>query len=213
MRGTLDHLFLGPVPTTCSFYTHTPFNTTTVKRDHSHTSGQHEEPTTKSQHNYEIEISSTLMAPVSLFSSYLAYFQSSLSSRMLADLYRRITARISAGILQKTVVQRGPGRISMKEATAIATECELWLETSRAALSGGSRGGRGVARLVEGPWRRLVEAGRLLALQGSEYDKVRALTFGTARDEVWEQGIIDVVGFSELSRDEVQTVLRTRMGS
>jgi len=191
---------------------HVPLiHTTTVKRDCSHTSGQLEGSSpTDSRHDYEIEIPSTLMAPVSLFSSYLAYFQSSLPTRMLADLYRRITARISDGILHRMILQRGPWTIGAKEGRAIATECELWLETSRAGLSGG---GRGVARLVEGPWRKLVEAGRLLALQGSEWDKVKALTFGTAGDEDWEQGILEIVGFSELRRDEVQTVLRTRVDS
>lgn len=105
--------------------------------------------------------------------------------------------------------------VSVKEGRAIATECELWLETSRAALSsgGGGGGGRGFVRLVEGPWKRLVEAGRLLALQGSERDKVGALTFGTARDEDWEQGVLEIVGFSDLRRDEVQAVLRTRTDS
>ena len=110
------------------------------------------------------------------------------------------------------IFQRGPGRVSVKEGRAIATECELWLETSRAGLSGGG-GGRVIARLVEGPWRRLVEAGRLLALRGSERDRVKALTFGTTGDEDWEQGVLEVVGFSELRRDEVQTVLRIRVDS
>ena len=150
------------------------------------------------------------MVPVSLFSSYLVYFQSSLSTRMVSDLYRKITARISNAVLQKVIFQRGPGRVSVKEGRAIATECELWLETSRAALSGG---GRGVGRLVEGPWRRLVEAGRLLALQGPEWDRIKALTFGTTGDDDWEQGILEVVGLSELRRDEVQAVLRIRMDS
>ena len=197
---------------TCVHSMH-PFHTTTVKRDHSHTSGQLEEPSIGAQHDYEIEIPSTLMAPVSLFSSYFAYFRSSLSSRMFADLYRKTAARISDVILQKMIVGRGTGRVSVKVGKSIATECELWLETSRAALSGGGGSGRGVTRLVEGPWKRLVEAGRLLALQGSEWDRVRALTFGTARDDDWEQGILEVVGFSDLRRDEVQTVLRTRMDS
>lgn len=182
----------------------------------SHTSGQYDEepPIESQQRDYEIEIPSTLMVPVSLFSSYLVYFQSSLSTRMLSDLYRKIAARISSVVLHRMVFQRGLGSVSVKEGRAIATECELWLETSRAALSGGGgSGGRGVGRLVEGPWRRLVEVGRLLALQGSELDRIKALTFGTTGDDDWEQGILEVVGFSELRRDEVQTVLRIRVDS
>jgi len=148
------------------------------------------------------------MAPISLFSSYLTYFQSSLPTRTLTDLYRNIVGRISNVVLEKVVLQRGVGRIGVKEGRAIATECEVWVETSRAALT--RAGGGGVARMVEGPWRRLVQAGRLLALQGAEWDKIKDLTFGTTGDEDWERGILEVIGFSELRRAEVQIVLRTR---
>lgn len=130
---------------------------------------------------------------------------------MLADLYRKVAGSVSSVILERMVLQRGVGMIGLKEGRAIATECEVWVETSRAALNGA--GGRGVARLVEAPWRRLVQAGRLLALQGTEWDRIRDLTFGTAGDDDWERGILEVMGFSELRRDEVQTVLRTRVGS
>ena len=116
-------------------------------------------------------------------------------------------------VLHKIIFQRGPGRVTVKEGRAIATECELWLETSRAALSSGRGGGRTVGRLVEGPWRRLVEAGRLLALQGSEWDRIKTLTIGRTGDDDWEQAILEVAGLSELRRDEVQTVLRTRVDS
>ena len=130
---------------------------------------------------------------------------------MLADLYRKVAGSVSSVILERMVLQRGVGMIGLKEGRAIATECEVWVETSRAALNGA--GGRGVARLVEAPWRRLVQAGRLLALQGMEWDRIRDFTFGTAGDDDWERGILEVMGFSELRRDEVQTVLRTRVGS
>lgn len=130
---------------------------------------------------------------------------------MLTDLYRKIAGRISTVVLEKLVLQRGAGTIGLKEGRALATECEVWVETSRAALT--SAGGRGIARTVEGPWRRLVQAGRLLALQGVEWDRIKTLTFGTTDDEDWERGILEVIGFSELRRYEVQIVLRTRMAS
>lgn len=184
----------------------------TGKKNVRHSSGHSEEPRIgpPPHDDYEIEIPSTLISPVSLFSSYLAYFQSSLSTKMAADLYRKISGRISNVVFEGVVMRRGVGGITLKEGRAIATESEVWVETSRAALSGGGGGGRGITRLIEGPWRRLIQAGRLLALYGAEWDRIRDITFGTAGDEEWERGIFEVMGFSELRRDEVQAVLRTR---
>lgn len=130
---------------------------------------------------------------------------------MLTDFYRRIAGRISTVVLEKMVLQRGIGSIGSKEGRAVATECEVWVETSRTALTGA--GGRGIARMVEGPWRKLIQAGRLLTLQGTEWDRIKDLTFGTTGNEDWERGILEVMGFSELRRDEVRTVLGTRIGS
>ena len=93
---------------------------------------------------------------------------------MLADIYRKIAGRISDLVLEKAVLQRGVGRIGLKEGRAVAMECEVWVETSRAALTGA--GGGAIARMVEGPWRRLVQAGRLLVLQGAEWNRIKDLT-------------------------------------
>lgn len=104
-------------------------------------------------------------------------------------------------------MHRGRGRIGTREAKEILNECELWLETCRLALSAqGKRPGR----IAEGPWRRLVEAGRLVASQGAAWEKIRDSTFGMAGDEEWEKGILDIVGMAELTRDEVGTILLTR---
>jgi len=51
----------------------------------------------------------------------------------------------------------------------------------------------------------------IIGPRGIELDRIRNLTFGTAGDEEWERAILEVMGFSELRRDEVQSVLRTRM--
>jgi hypothetical protein len=104
-------------------------------------------------------------------------------------------------------MHRGRGRVGAMEAREILNECELWLETCRLALSAqGKRPGR----MAEGPWRRLVEAGRLVASQGAAWEKIRDSTFGMAGDEEWEKGILDIVGMSELTRDEVSVILLTR---
>lgn len=129
---------------------------------------------------------------------------------MMTDLYRKIAGRISDVVLEKMILHRGVRMIALKEGRAIATECEVWVETSRAALTGA--GGGGIARAIDGPWRRLVQAGRLLALQGTEWDTITDLTFGTTGSEDWERAILEVIGFSELRREEVQVVLQTRTG-
>lgn len=162
--------------------------------------------TSESESN-DIEIASTLLTPISLLSSHIAFIQSVLPAKTLADLYRRVATRLSAHILQRMIMYRGQGRIGAAEARTIMSECELWLETCRIALS---QGGRRQGKLVEGPWRRLVEAGRLLGAQGEDWKKIRELTFGRSEDEEWEQGILAIVGMSELTRDEVGTVLKTR---
>lgn len=160
-----------------------------------------------SESEHDIEISPTLLTPISLLSSHIAFLQSVLPAKTLTDLYRRVATKLSAHILQRMIMYRGQGRIGASEARTIMSECELWLETCRLALS---RGGKRPGKMVEGPWRRLVEAGRLIATQDAEWEKVRVLTFGMSEDEEWEQGILAVVGMSELTRDEVGTVLKTR---
>jgi len=62
---------------------------------------------------------------------------------------------------------------------------------------------------VEAPWLKLLQAGRLIDLEADEWDKVRASTFGTQRDE-WEDIMVEVTGASELPREDVQRILRNR---
>lgn len=155
----------------------------------------------------DIEISPTLLTPISLLSSHLAFLQSVLPSKTLADIYRRVATRLATHILQRIIMHRSRGRIGAREAREILNECELWLETCRLALS--ARGKRPI-RMVEGPWRRLVEAGRLVASQGVAWEKIRDLTFGMSADDEWERGVLEIVGMSELTRDEVGIILRTR---
>jgi RAD50-interacting protein 1 len=174
----------------------------------SKSSAEHQEGSGSDVASDDIEIASTLLTPISLLSSHLAFLQSVLPLKMLTDLYRRVATRLSTHVLQRMIMYRGRGRIGQREARKIMNECELWLETCRLALRG-ARAGTG--RMVEGPWRKLVEAGRLVAVQGREWERIRELTFGVAEDEEWEQGVLDVVGMSELTREEVGRVLQTRV--
>lgn len=83
-------------------------------------------------------------------------------------------------------------------------ECELWAETCRLALS------RAGATRAEAPWRTLLQAGRLVGIDGDQLQKVSAATFGATQDHDWERVLIEVIGLSELSREEVGQVLHSR---
>ncbi|KAF8993873.1 RINT-1 family protein [Hymenopellis radicata] len=153
-----------------------------------------------------IAVSQTLLAPIALLSTHLAYIRSTVPVTSLTSLYRRIATRLSEHIMQRQILYRG--NVSLTEAKYIHAECELWVETSHGALAGALGGGR---NRVESPWSKLLEAGRLIAAEGDSWTKAVDSTFGTAVSEGdWETHIVDVTGYSELSREEVGRILRRR---
>ncbi|KAJ7169459.1 TIP-1 family-domain-containing protein [Mycena filopes] len=153
----------------------------------------------------DIALSQTLLGPISLLSTHLTYLRTTLPQTVMTALYRRIAARLSEHILQRQILYRG--HISGPEGRAIHTECELWVETCQAGLGGALSGGR---NRVEAPWLKLVQAGRLIDLEGESWDKVRRSTFGTQAQEEWEDVMLEVTGSSEISREEVQRILNNR---
>jgi RAD50-interacting protein 1 len=155
----------------------------------------------------DVSLAPTLLGPIALLSSHLIFLKSVLPHPTALALYRSIASRLAGHILQRQIQYRGRIRISPAEGASIRAECELWVETSRGSLVGmpGLTGSR-----TEGPWRRLLEAGRLCGLEGEDWRKVVLTTFGAHDDEKWEEVVVSVIGFSELSREEVSQVLRTR---
>jgi RAD50-interacting protein 1 len=120
-------------------------------------------------------------------------------------LYRRIAAHLSTHILQRAIMYRGRGRVTPSEGRVLRAECELWAETSRHALAR-----RTPAARVDAPWRPLLQAARVVGAQDGEWTRVVNATLGTASDAEWEAAMVEVVGFAELSRDEVGQIIRTR---
>lgn len=98
---------------------------------------------------------------------------------------------------------RGRARITPLEGKTIRAESELWVQTCRHALS------RAPAR-AEAPWRSLLQAARVVGAQDEEWKKVVDTTFGVASDVEWEKEMRELVGYAELSREEVSQVIRTR---
>jgi hypothetical protein len=100
---------------------------------------------------------------------------------------------------------RGSGRLSLMGAKSIAAECELWVETCHAALSNTAGKNR-----IEAPWLKLLQAGRLLSLNGQSWQQVVEETFCFGSDDAWEECMMEVIGLCETSREEVVAVLRLR---
>ncbi|PFH54769.1 hypothetical protein AMATHDRAFT_134611 [Amanita thiersii Skay4041] len=153
----------------------------------------------------DVALSQSLLTPVALLSSHLTSIRSILSQTAVTMLYRRIASNLAEHILHRQILYRG--RFNLTLGKALAAECELWVETCHAALAGKLSGGR---YRVEAPWLKLVQAGRLVSLEGEAWDVVRKATIGSTPDEEWSQLMKQVVAVSELDREVVIQILRRR---
>lgn len=91
-------------------------------------------------------------------------------------------------------------------------ECELWAETCRLALSSTPSTAR-TSQRAEVPWRGLLQAARIVGADGERWNRITEVTFGVGDDEKWESDMRELVGFAELSREEVGQVIRARIES
>ncbi|KAL5535279.1 hypothetical protein ACEPAF_3373 [Sanghuangporus sanghuang] len=113
-------------------------------------------------------ISQTLLKPIAQLSAHLSFLTKCLPLPMAINLYRRIAGHIANHILQRQVLYRGRSRMSLKQGREVLEEAILWVEACRMAM--GSSG----LRRVEGPWERLLEAGRLLSLEEEAFQQMGA---------------------------------------
>ena len=114
------------------------------------------------------------------------------------------TATLATHILQRALLYRGRARVAPAEGRAIMAECELWASTCRHALP------RAPAARIEAPWRGLLQAARVVGAQGELWAQVVDATLGVASDEQFEEAMRELVGFAELSREDVTQIIRTR---
>ncbi|KDQ54870.1 hypothetical protein JAAARDRAFT_160141 [Jaapia argillacea MUCL 33604] len=170
-----------------------------------------------------IPIPPSLISPISILTSHLTFLHSTLPQSITTTLYRRISARLSQHILQRAVMFRGREKVTRERGWAIQREGELWVDTCQLALSspsgvggGGASGGAISRTRVEAPWRRLIQAGRIIGAEGERWKRVVEATVGSGGrkmlgDGEWEEEMMDVLGYCELSREEVGQVLRMRV--
>lgn len=161
-------------------------------------------PSTESEQD-EVAVSQTLLTPIALLSTHLSYIRATLPQSTVTLLYRRIASRLSEHIMQRQILYRG--NVTVREAREAHAEGELWVETSQGGLAGALGGGR---NRVEAPWSKLLEAGRLIAAEGPAWDKAVDFTFGAKSADEWDAAMVEITGFSELSREEVGRILRRR---
>jgi RAD50-interacting protein 1 len=152
----------------------------------------------------DLQISTTLLGPIALLSSHLAYLNNVLPSGAVASVYRSVASRLATHLLQRQVLYRGRGRISPDEGKRIAAEAELWVQTCRTALA------RAPSARVEAPWRRFLQAARILGADDGVWRKIVLVTLGGHDDDKWAEAMKESVGVSELEREEVTNVIKAR---
>ena len=157
---------------------------------------------TNSTRYSDISISPTLLPALSALSSHLSLLRRTLPHAPTSSIYRRIGSHLCTHILQRSILYRRVREITIAERRVLQRESELWVETCRIALpDAGER--------VEVPWRRLVQAGRILGANDELWEQILRLSFDDL-DQEWGARITELIDGADLSREEVRMIARTR---
>lgn len=84
----------------------------------------------------------------------------------------------------------------------VLEEAKLWVEASRMAMIPARM------RRVDGPWEKLLEAGRLLSLDDESFERLASAVKYGRKDDY--EGIAERLEINEMSEDEVADVLTVR---
>ena len=150
----------------------------------------------------DMSISPTLLPALSTLSSHLSLLRRTLPHAPTSSIYRRIGSHLCTHILQRAILYRRAREITSAERRVLQRESELWVETCRLALP--DAGGR-----VEVPWRRLIQAGRILGANDEAWKQILEVSFDDHGQE-WGARITELIDGADLSREEVRMVAKTR---
>ncbi|KAF8506878.1 TIP-1 family-domain-containing protein, partial [Russula emetica] len=160
-------------------------------------------PSHVSRTQSDISISPTLLPALSILSSHLTALRRTLSRANINSIYRRIGSHLDTHILQRAILYRRPREVTDVERKALQREIELWVETCRLALPG-------AGERVEVPWRRLIQAGRVLGADDEVWMEILKVSFDDVGLEEWETRMVELMDGVELSREEIRMIARTR---
>ncbi|KAG1864638.1 RINT-1 family protein [Suillus subalutaceus] len=158
-----------------------------------------------------IAVPPSLLPSIALLSAHLNFLRNTLPTAVTTHVYRRIATHIAEHILQREVLfrpglTRGQFRtgLAWEQARSVHAESELWAETCQVAL-------RTSRARAEGPWARLLVAGRLLGASRQEVDRAVKEVLG-GQGDAWEDALdaVTSLGSGGLGKEEVKIVLRLR---
>jgi len=153
----------------------------------------------------DVILPQSLFEPVALLSSHLTFLGRTLSSATLTPLYRRIVSRLAEHLFQRQIMHHR--RLTLQDGKRFHSEYQLWVESCQVALH--SALGDSKAR-VETPWRRLLQAGRLLSAEEDVWTAILDATFGRQSDDEWEHAVHGHLGSLQLDREDVAKILQMR---
>lgn len=159
----------------------------------------------------DAQLDSATVAAVTEYSALLRLLPRYLAPSALLRVYRRFTTRVVAAIAESIAY----AKFNANGGAAFLHLVRDWVASAHDALSPvlGQRAG-----LLDAPWRRLEETARILALpsdsSGSQVG-VEGVTFAQGMAAAWGgeeafASLQDRLGVRDLTRDEVQDVLRKR---
>ncbi|GJJ09548.1 hypothetical protein Clacol_003771 [Clathrus columnatus] len=143
----------------------------------------------------------SLLIPMSTLSACLKLLVWSFPNSMFIKLYRQIVSRLSDLIYDCRVVPRRTGHMSFLEATHIAEECTLWVQSCRVVLEP-------TVKHSGNPWRKLLDTMKLLTVPEDSFQPMVARIIKATPAEL--ESIQDDLDISMLDLEDLIRIIQIR---